>query len=145
MTTPMEEYFFDLRGYMVIPQALDWDHVASINAWIDALPPLETGQWLGNVYTQSYGGTDGINLQDIIEAGELFERLIDHPAWIEPVRHYLGPSTQPYIYEIFINVREAGGYVSEIDGGTGMFENGNILAANDFLHAALGQILKGAA
>ena len=42
-------------------------------------------------------------------------------------------------------VREAGGYVSEIGGGTEMMSNGNILAANDSLHAALGQVLRSAA
>ncbi len=108
MITPRDEYFFDLNGYTVIPQALDYDHLVSINTWIDALPPLKTGEWFGQVYVQSYGDIDGINLQDVIEAGEIFERLIDHPAWIDQVRHYLGPSAKPYIYEIFINVRESG-------------------------------------
>ena len=32
-----------------------------------------------------------MNLQNIIEGGEIFERLIDHPAWIDLVRHYIGP------------------------------------------------------
>jgi hypothetical protein len=117
MITSVDEYFFDLRGYTVIPRALDSEHVAAMNAWIDALPPLTTGEWFGRVYVQSYGGIDGINLQDIIEAGEIFERLIDHPSWIEPVRHYLGPSTKPYVYEIFINVRESGGYIGVHSGG----------------------------
>lgn len=117
MISPADEYFFDLRGYALIPRALDPVHVAAINAWIDALPPLETGQWFGEVYTQSYGGVDGVNLQDVIEAGEIFERLIDHPAWIDQVRHYLGPSTKPYIYEIFVNVRGPGGYIGVHSGG----------------------------
>lgn len=117
MISPDDEYFFDLHGYTVIPQALPPDHITSINTWIDNLPPLETGQWFGNVYIQSYGGIDGNNLQDVIEAGEMFEALIDHPAWINQVRHYLGPSTQPYIYEIFINVRESGGYIGVHSGG----------------------------
>lgn len=117
MLPPMEEYFFDLRGYTVIPQALERDHLAALNAWIDALPTLQPGQWLGNVYTQTYSGVDGINLQDIIEGGEIFERLIDHPAWIDRARHYLGPSTKPYMYEIFINVRNSGGYIGVHSGG----------------------------
>jgi myo-inositol-1(or 4)-monophosphatase len=41
-------------------------------------------------------------------------------------------------------VREAGGYVSELDGGTAMMESGEILAANDHLHAELGRMLKAA-
>jgi myo-inositol-1(or 4)-monophosphatase len=41
-------------------------------------------------------------------------------------------------------VREAGGFVSEIDGGARMLESGNILASNDRLHDALGQVLRAA-
>jgi hypothetical protein len=126
----IEEYLFDLYGYTLIPEALDRDHVAAINAWIDALPPLDpdntqpnappqhdAGQWIGNVYTQSYGKVDGINLQDIIEAGEQFERLIDHPAWIDAVRHFIGPTSKPYIHEIFASVRQPGGYIWPHSGG----------------------------
>ncbi|MSO93227.1 MAG: inositol monophosphatase [Rhodospirillales bacterium] len=42
-------------------------------------------------------------------------------------------------------VREAGGYVSEIGGGTEMMKNRNILAANDSLHQPLGRILRSVA
>jgi myo-inositol-1(or 4)-monophosphatase len=41
-------------------------------------------------------------------------------------------------------VREAGGFVSEIDGGNRMLESGTILAANDRLHEALGRVLRAA-
>lgn len=41
-------------------------------------------------------------------------------------------------------VREAGGYVSEIDGRSGMLASGSILAANDRLHAPLGKLLRDA-
>ena len=117
MPSAREEYLFDLRGYSVIPQALDPDHVRAVNAWIDALPPLEPDGWYGNIYVHTYGGVDGMNLQDIIEGGEIFERLIDHPAWIDLVRHYLGPSTQPYSHEAFLNIRGAGGYIGVHSGG----------------------------
>jgi myo-inositol-1(or 4)-monophosphatase len=43
-----------------------------------------------------------------------------------------------------ILVREAGGYVREIDGGHDMLKSGNILAANDHLHLPLGSLLRGA-
>ena len=42
-------------------------------------------------------------------------------------------------------VREAGGDVSEIDGGRNMLGSGNILAATHPLHAALAKILREAA
>jgi myo-inositol-1(or 4)-monophosphatase len=44
-----------------------------------------------------------------------------------------------------ILVREAGGYVSEIDGGHDMLTSGNVLAANDHLHLPLGSLLRSAA
>lgn len=43
-----------------------------------------------------------------------------------------------------ILVREAGGYVSEIEGGHHMLESGSVLAANDHLHLAIGKLLRGA-
>ena len=41
-----------------------------------------------------------------------------------------------------IMVREAGGYLSEIDGGHDLLGSGNILAANDHLHLPLGTLLR---
>lgn len=39
-------------------------------------------------------------------------------------------------------VREAGGYVTDIDGGHGMFETGSILVANNHLHPEIGKVLR---
>ncbi|MEE9140446.1 MAG: inositol monophosphatase family protein [Alphaproteobacteria bacterium] len=41
-------------------------------------------------------------------------------------------------------VREAGGYVSEVEGGHRMLETGSVLAANDHLHLPLGKLLRDA-
>lgn len=41
-------------------------------------------------------------------------------------------------------VKEAGGYVTEIDGGTNMLVTGSVLAANDQLHRPLGVMLRAA-
>jgi myo-inositol-1(or 4)-monophosphatase len=41
-----------------------------------------------------------------------------------------------------IIVREAGGYVTDLAGGHGMIESGDVLAANDHLHLPLAQLLK---
>ena len=41
-------------------------------------------------------------------------------------------------------VREAGGYVTEIDGGNDMLESGSVLAASDHLHPEIGKVLKAA-
>ena len=39
-------------------------------------------------------------------------------------------------------VREAGGYVSDLGGGQGMLESGDVIAANDHLHQPLLQLIK---
>ncbi len=41
-------------------------------------------------------------------------------------------------------VREAGGFVSDLDGGPSMMTSGDILAANESLHDALGKLLRDA-
>ena len=42
-------------------------------------------------------------------------------------------------------VREAGGYVTEVDGGNAMLASGSVLAANDRLHGEIAQLLTGGA
>ncbi len=117
MPSPTEEYLFDLRGYTIVEQAIDAEHVRAINDCIDALPKLESGAWHDRTYVHTYGVKDGTNLQDIIEGGEIFERLIDHPAWIGRVRHFLGSGQRPFLNEGFLNIREAGGYIGVHSGG----------------------------
>lgn len=41
-------------------------------------------------------------------------------------------------------VREAGGYVSEVEGGHNMLKSGSVLAANDHLHLSVGKLLRAA-
>ena len=49
--TPMEEYLFDLRGFLVLRNAIAPDHLAEINAALDTMlsldPPLQKGEWYG--------------------------------------------------------------------------------------------------
>ena len=74
----MDAYHFDLLGYVRLEGALNADEVAALNGCIDAIPPLESGQWYGYVHGHNFEPNDGINYQQIYEAGEPFERLIDH-------------------------------------------------------------------
>ncbi|MDE0608503.1 MAG: phytanoyl-CoA dioxygenase family protein [Anaerolineaceae bacterium] len=90
MPDAMERYLFDLNGYLVLRNAIDPEHLRALNEGIDALLPLEIGEWNGYVHGHNYGDDDGFNLQQIYEGGEPFERLIDHPAWIEHVKHFVG-------------------------------------------------------
>ncbi len=91
MPTDMDIYLFDLRGYIVIENALTSEEVSDLNTCLDTIPPLQPGEWHGHVQAHTYGdGTSGLNYQQIYEAGEPFEKLIDHPSWLERVKYFVG-------------------------------------------------------
>ena len=83
MVSERDKYFFDLNGFLLLKGALSSEEAAELNAAIDRLLPIQPGEWKGYVHGHNYGDNDGLNLQQIYEGGEPFERLIDHPAWIE--------------------------------------------------------------
>ncbi len=122
--TDRERYFFDLRGYLVLKGALSPAEVADINAGIDALLPIEQGEWKGFVHGHNYGDDDGINMQQIYEGGAAFENLIDHPSWIEKVKYFVGGADTfdynhgpLFIDESFANVRGPGEAIGLHSGG----------------------------
>jgi hypothetical protein len=99
--TPMEQYMLDKDGYIVLRGALSSEEVDACNACLDSIPwnpdregSLVPGEWWGGVQCHSYGGggfwKDGVNLQQIYEAGSAFECLIDHPSWFEKVKTFIG-------------------------------------------------------
>ena len=47
MPTEMEEYLFDLRGYLMLEGAVDPAHVADLNTIIDSYMDLKPGEWRG--------------------------------------------------------------------------------------------------
>ena len=67
--------------------------------------------WIGNVEIHSYGPDDGVNFQNIIEGGAVFERLIDHPAWHPLAERYINPVNGLSIHENLLNVRGPGGFL----------------------------------
>lgn len=124
MPTDLDIYLFDLRGYLVLPNALTSTEVAELNAGLDAIPPLARGEWYGYVQAHQYGTTDGLNLQQIYEAGEPFEKLIDHPSWFEKIKYFVGgEGTFDYhhgplfIDENFANFRGPGEAIGLHSGG----------------------------
>ncbi|MBA2480236.1 MAG: phytanoyl-CoA dioxygenase family protein [Planctomycetes bacterium] len=119
-----ETFFFDLHGFVILRGALSSAEVAACNDVMDDLQHLKTGEWAGWVQAHTYGGKEGLNLQQIYEAGEPFERLIDHPAWIEKVRTLLGgEGTFDYhhgplfIDECFANIRGPADAIGMHSGG----------------------------
>jgi hypothetical protein len=106
----MEDFLFDLRGYVVIKSALSPDQVRRINDRADELLAAEPDAegWIGNVQRHGYSSVDGVNLQNIVEGGEPFEELIDNPKWIEHAQRYVGDHDGLFIDECFFNVRGPG-------------------------------------
>jgi hypothetical protein len=124
MLTDLDIYLFDLRGYLLLKNALSAAEVAALNAGIDALLPLKRGEWCGYVHGHAFSNNDGLNLQQIYEGGEAFERLIDHPSWIDKVKYFVGgEGTFDYnhgplfIDENFANLRGPGEAIGLHSGG----------------------------
>jgi hypothetical protein len=119
MPQPMDDYLFDLRGYLHLEGALAPAEVDAMNACLDVIPPIEPGQWHGHVHRQVHDEKIGVNYQQIYEAGAPFEALIDHPSWIELVKRYVGGEGTfdwnhgpLFIDENFANLRGPGQAIS---------------------------------
>jgi hypothetical protein len=119
-----EIFFFDLNGFVVLRGALGHAEVTDCNRVLDGLQHLAKGEWAGRVHAHDYGGNEGLNLQQIYEAGEPFERLIDHPSWIEKIRHFVGgEGTFDYLHgplfidECLANIRGPGEAIGMHSGG----------------------------
>jgi ectoine hydroxylase-related dioxygenase (phytanoyl-CoA dioxygenase family) len=119
--TPLDDFLFDLRGYLVLKQVVEPDLLDDLNRAIDELPPLEYGQWHGNAQRRDYTGETGFELHNCVEAGEPFERLIDLPGWISYMRHYCGEEESYtaglFIDECILSVRRSGGHHPVHSGG----------------------------
>jgi len=126
----VQDYLFDLNGYFVKKNAITEDQRKKILKWIEDHPVQESdagvfeedqeGKWIGGVEVHTYMGKDGVNYQNIIEGGEVFEEMIDNPAWIDHVRKYIGPGVTGKnlsLNECLINIRESGGYIGLHSGG----------------------------
>src|SRR5438552_13909326 len=100
--TPMDDYLFDLRGYLFLEQAVDAEHIAELNAVLDGAPALAYSEWWGNMQRKDDNGAAGMEIQNIVEAGEPFERLIDHPSWIGYLRRYCG-EMGTYVEGLFLD------------------------------------------
>lgn len=120
----MDDYLFDLQGFLLLKQALSKDEVKHLNDCVDKIPPLKPQAWHGYIHRQDHHEKFGVNLQQIYEAGKPFETLIDHPSWTQYVRHYVGgEGTFDYnhgplfIDENFFNKRGPGQAISLHSGG----------------------------
>lgn len=121
LPTPLDDFFFDLNGYLVLKNAIEPDLLAALNDAFDRFPLLERGQWWGNAQRRDYTSETGFELHNCVEVGEPFERLIDHPGWIAFVRRYCGEEAS-YVQGLFIDeciasIRRSGGHHPVHSGG----------------------------
>lgn len=126
--TDMERYLFDLRGYLVLPGAIAPALLQQLNATLDRYvnmaPPLAHQEWVGALQAHSFGGDDGVNLQQVYEAGPCFETLIDHPSWYGKVLELIGSEKNfdkhhgpIFIDENFASLRGPGQAIGMHSGG----------------------------
>lgn len=121
LPTALQDFLFDLNGYLVLKNAVEPDLLDRLNAAVDALPKIEMGGWLGNSMRRDYTGDTGLEMHNVVELGGPFEELLDHPSWIESCRHYAGEENS-YIQGLFVDecmlsVRNAGGHHPVHSGG----------------------------
>lgn len=123
MTPPaIDDYFFDLHGYLVLRNALTAEQVAALNHAFDSFPDVGQGGWIGNAQRRDYTAATGFELHNVLDCGDpTFDMLVDHPAWIDHVRHYCGEEGT-YVEGVTIDeniasIRNAGGHHPVHSGG----------------------------
>jgi ectoine hydroxylase-related dioxygenase (phytanoyl-CoA dioxygenase family) len=119
--TALDDFLFDLRGYLVLENAIEPELLDELNHAFDTFPELASGQWWGNAQRRDYTEETGFELHNCVEAGPAFERLIDHPSWIELVQRYCGEDDS-YVQGVFIDeciasIRRSGGHHPVHSGG----------------------------
>ena len=87
----LDEYLFDLNGFVVLRGVLSPEEVADANARINTIPrALPRLGWHGWVQREDHPEHRGISYQQVYELGGAFERMIDHPNYINYVLRFVG-------------------------------------------------------
>ncbi len=120
--TPLQDYEFDLRGFLVIKGALTSGEIDALNGAYERFPDLENGEWYGNAQRRDYTVDTGFELHNVLACGDpTFDLLIDHPSWVDHARRYAGEAGT-YVEGITIDEhvatsRRAGGHHPVHSGG----------------------------
>jgi hypothetical protein len=120
--TPLDEFLFDLSGFLVLEDAVDEPLLQALDAEFDAFPrDLERGGWYRGGQRRDYTPDTGFELHQVVAAGEAFENLIDHPSWIGHVRRFAGEEGSYVegitIDETIASIRSSGGHHPVHSGG----------------------------
>lgn len=120
--TDMDDFLFDLNGFLVLEHAVDDDLLKSLNSEFDNFPrTMARGDWYRGAQRRDYTNETGFELHQAVAAGKPFEELIDHPSWFALVTHYAGEE-ESYARGIFIDetiasIRASGGHHPAHSGG----------------------------
>ncbi len=120
----MEEYLFDLNGFLVLKGALSAQEVADCNAAVTEIPSsLPRLGWHGHVQREDHPEHRGVSYQQVYEM-PAFSRLIDHRNYINYVARFVGGQATfdydrgpLYIDENFYNLRGPGEAIPLHSGG----------------------------
>lgn len=117
----MDRYLFDLNGYLIIKNALTPAQVDAMNTTYDEVEEHAKSNagrsWFGNVLVNNSGKQEGLGMQQLYEAGPVWEELIDHPSWFDKIKHFVGTDDPEnfdghhgpaFIDECFGTIRHAG-------------------------------------
>jgi len=120
--SPLDDYLFDLRGYLILRNVIAPDLVDELNGEFDKFPrDLKLADWYKGAQRRDYDPATGMELHHCLEIGGPFEALIDNPGWINHVRHYAGEEDS-YVRGVFIDeciasIRSSGGHHPLHSGG----------------------------
>ncbi len=120
----MDDFLFDLNGYLILKNAADSNLLKQLNDHFDAFPrDLPLGAWLHGAQRRDYTPETGLELHQAVTLGGPFVQLIDNPSWIDLVRHY-GGEEKSYVEGVFIDetiasIRTQGGHHPVHSGGFG--------------------------
>jgi hypothetical protein len=120
----IDEYMFDLNGFLILRNVLSPQEVADCKATIASIPrSLPRLGWHGYVQREDHPEHRGISYQQIYEL-PAFTKLIDHPNYINYVARFVGGQDcfdyhhgPLYIDENFVTIRGPGDSIPLHAGG----------------------------
>jgi hypothetical protein len=111
----LDDFEFDRNGFLILKNAVEPELLDRLNAEFDKFPrDLPAGHWHHGAQRRDYTPDTGMELHHCLEIGGPFEELIDHPGWINYVRHYCGEEHSCveglFIDECIASTRISGGH-----------------------------------
>jgi hypothetical protein len=114
--TDEQRYLFDLQGYIVLRDVIDPDHLARLNAEMDRIEVMDESEYPGNVHLNNPRTESHLYLTDVLEFGEAFYPLMDHPKVLPAIAEAIGGPFR--LNHAYLISRWGGGFTGFHLGGT---------------------------